>query len=133
MGHYAKVSTITDGKGLVEQVIVADEEFIQSGLVGDPFQWIKTSYNTRGGVHYETDSQNPSPDQTKALRANFAQVGDIYDAVNDVFYAQRRYPSWSIGAPTWQWEAPVPRPKDGKRYDWDETNLNWKEIVLPAV
>ena len=83
MGHYAKVSTIKDGKGLVEQVIVADEEFVQSGLVGDPFQWIKTSYNTRGGVHYEPNSQNPSSDQTKALRANYAQVGHIYDAIND--------------------------------------------------
>jgi hypothetical protein len=133
MGHYAKVPVITDGKGIVENVITADAAFIESGAEGDPFKWIKTSYNTRGGIHYDPNNQTRSPDQLKALRANYAGVGYTYDAVNDVFYAPQPYPSWTISAPAWLWQAPVPYPTDGKSYGWDEANLNWKEIVLPTV
>ena len=41
MAHYARVEN-----GIVTQVIVADQEFIESGALGDPAQWIQTSYNT---------------------------------------------------------------------------------------
>ena len=37
------------------------------------------------------------------------------------------FPSW-----TWsdgQWNAPVAYPDDGSRYDWNEENLNWEEII----
>ena len=69
MGHYAKV---VDGK--VVEVIVAQQDFIDQYHSGET--WIKTSYNTRGGVHYlpnDPDSPpenkiTPSPDQSKALR-----------------------------------------------------------------
>ena len=67
----------------------------------------------------------PSADQSKALRANYAGLGYTYDAVNDVFYAPQPYPSWTISAPTWQWQAPVPYPNDGKNYVWDEATLSW--------
>jgi hypothetical protein len=46
MAHYAKVEN-----GIVTNVIVADQEFIDSGAVGDPTTWIQTSYNTFGGKH----------------------------------------------------------------------------------
>jgi hypothetical protein len=36
------------------------------------------SYNTRGGVHY-TDGQ-PSADQSKAFRKNYAGLGYTYDS-----------------------------------------------------
>lgn len=138
MGHYAKVPTITDGKGTVEDVITADAEFIQSGVAGDPFQWIKTSYNTWGGIHYEPNVFPfvPSPDQSKALRGNYAGIGDTYDAINDVFYQPRPsnqfgpFNSWTVSAPTWQWTPPIPMPNDGNWYIWNDPEQKW---VLPQT
>jgi hypothetical protein len=122
MGHYAKV---VDNK--VTNVIVATADFFTTFVDSSPGTWIKTSYNTRGGIHYEPNVNPPTPsaDQSKALRANYAGLGYTYDAVNDVFYAPQPYPSWTISAPTWQWQAPVPYPTDGKVYVWDEATLSW--------
>lgn len=125
MAYFAKVPTITDSKGIVEKVIRADQEFIDSGLVGDPLLWIQTSYNTRGGIYYIPDTNTPDPDQSKALRANYAGIGYTYDSANDVFYAPQPYASWTISAPTWLWQPPVPYPTDGKAYYWDEATLSW--------
>ena len=125
MAYFAKVPTITDSKGVVEEVIRADQDFIGSGFVGDPLVWIQTSYNTRGGIYYLSDSNTPDPDQSKALRANYAGIGYIYDSANDVFYAPQPYPSWVISAPAWQWKPPVAYPNDGKVYYWDEATTSW--------
>jgi hypothetical protein len=125
MPYFAKVLTIVDGKGNVEEVIRADQDFIVTGLVGNPFDWIETSYNTRGGIYYIPDTNTPDPDQSKALRANYAGIGYVYDSINDVFYAPQPYPSWTIGAPTWLWQPPVPYPSTGGPYYWDEQTLSW--------
>jgi hypothetical protein len=128
MGHYAKV---LDGQ--VTQVIVADADFFTTFVDSSPGAWIQTSYNTRGGIHYVPDSNPPEPsaDQSKALRANYAGIGYTYDQVNDVFYAPRPYASWTISAPTWTWQAPVPYPTDGKFYTWDEATTSWVEVTAP--
>lgn len=128
MTYFAKVPTIVDGKGIVEETIRADQDFIDTGLVGSPFDWIETSYNTRGGIYYLPNSDTPDPDQSKALRANYAGAGDTYDSINDVFYDPQPYPSWIINAPTWKWQAPVPYPTDGKNYIWDEATVSWVEV-----
>ena len=122
MSYFANVPVIADGKGLVTNVIAAEQDFIDSGLVGDLLTWIQTSYNTRGGVHYGQDGQ---PDGGVALRANYAGIGYTYDAINDVFYAPQPYPSWTISAPTWEWQPPVPYPSTGGPYTWDETTQTW--------
>ena len=122
MAHYAFVNA----QGIVEQVIVAEQDVIDSGLFGSPSSWVQTSYNTRGGVHYGQDNQ---PDGGVALRANYAGIGHTYDAQNDAFYAPQPYPSWTISAPTWQWQAPTPYPTDGKNYAWNEATLSWVEVI----
>jgi hypothetical protein len=118
MGHFAKVEN-----GIVTQVIVAEQDFIDSGVVGHG--WVQTSYNTRGGVHYGQDGQ---PDGGVALRANYAGIGFTYDQNNDVFYAPQPYPSWTISAPNWTWTPPVPYPNDGKLYLWNEETTLWIEV-----
>lgn len=123
MGHFAKVLN-----GVVQQVITADQEFFDTFIDSSPGNWIKTSYNTRGGVHYGEDGQ---PDGGVALRANYAGVGFTYDVANDVFYAPQPFPSWTISPPDWIWKAPVEKPTDGKEYKWDEATLNWVELILP--
>ena len=125
MSNFAYVPVIENDKGFVDNVIVIDQEIIDTGAFGDPSSYVQTSYNTRGGVYYLPDSNTPSPDQSKALRANYAGIGYTYDQINDVFYAPQPYPSWVISAPTWIWEAPVPYPTDGNEYVWDEVTQSW--------
>ena len=125
--YFAKVPEIIDGKGIVVDVISADQSVIDSGDLGNPIIWIQTSYNTHGGIHYGQDGK---PDGGVALRANYAGFGYTYDSINDVFYAPQPYPSWTISAPTWLWAAPVPYPTDGKQYYWDEASLSW--VLLPV-
>jgi hypothetical protein len=117
MSHFAKVEN-----GIVTQVIVAEPDFISTGALGDPVNWKQTSYNTRGGVHYGADGQ---PDSGEALRANYAGVGYTYDAVHDVFYAPKPYPSWTLNDTTWLWEAPAAYPQTGGPYHWDESVKGW--------
>ena len=122
MSHFAKV---LDGK--VIQIIVAEKEFFDTFVDSSPGNWIQTSYNTHGGIHY--DSNTNEPDNGIALRANYAGIGYIYDAINDVFYAPQPYPSWTISAPTWIWNPPVAYPNDGQTYKWDEPTTSWIETT----
>jgi hypothetical protein len=118
MSHFAKV---LDGK--VIKAIVADESFFNTFVDETPGQWIQTSYNTRGNVHYGQDGQ---PDSGVALRGNYAGDGYNYDATNDVFTPPQPYPSWVINESTWQWEAPIPYPTDGTLYWWNELTGAWR-------
>jgi hypothetical protein len=124
MGHYAKVLNTT-----VTEVIVADAEFFNTFVDTSPGAWIQTSYNTRGGIYYTPNTNTPDPDQSKALRANYAGIGYTYNQTDDVFYAPQPFPSWTISAPTWTWQPPVPYPTDGKMYTWDEATLSWVETT----
>jgi hypothetical protein len=125
MGHFAKVL-----QGKVINVIVAEPEFFDTFVDSSPGEWIQTSYNTRGNVYYKPDSDEQSEDQSKALRANYAGIGHIYDATNDVFYEPQPYPSWSLNTETWIWEPPIPKPLDGKSYYWNEEIKNWEPLNI---
>jgi hypothetical protein len=120
MSNYAKVLN-----SKVLEVIVADANFFKTFKDTSPGTWLQTSYNTRGGVHYGADGQ---PDGGVALRANYAGIGYTYNQANDVFYAAQPFPSWTIGAPTWLWQPPVPYPSDGGNYYWDEATLSWVDV-----
>jgi hypothetical protein len=130
MSYFAKVPTITNGKGIVDDVIAIKQSVIDTGDFGDPNLWWKTSYNTYGNVHY---GQNGQPDGGVALRANYAGIGYTLDTtvvqngVTGVFYAPQPYPSWILNTQTYLWDAPVPMPDDGKKYYWDETTQSWAE------
>ena len=124
MSYYAKVD-----KGVVIQVIAAEAEFFNTFVDVTPGEWIQTSYNTRGGVHYARDENNqisgPSEDQTKALRKNFAGVGWIYDKDRDAFYEPQPFESWTLNEETCLWECPVAHPNDGEFYVWNEETQTW--------
>jgi len=122
MSHFAEI----DGDGIVQRVIVIEQDMIDSGNWGDPNNWIQTSYNTKGGVHYAPNSTEP--DGGVALRKNYAGVGYKYDTERDAFIPPQPYPSWVLDEDTCQWNAPVVRPDDGKKYSWDEDNTQWVEV-----
>jgi len=124
LSHFAKVNN-----GIVEQVIVAEPEFFDAFVDNSPGQWIKTSYNTRGGKHYDPETGELSADQTKALRKNYAGVGFTYDKTRDAFIPPQPFASWTLNEDSCLWEAPVAMPDDGKRYTWDEDTTAWVEVI----
>jgi len=126
MAHFAKIEN-----GTVVNVIVAEQDVIDSGLFGDPTSWIQTSYNTLGGVHYKPNTREPSEDQSKALRKNYAGIGYTYNAQLDAFIPPKQHQSWVLNENTCQWEAPLPLPDNNYSYVWDEYSLSWiKETDL---
>jgi hypothetical protein len=114
MAHFAQVID-----GIVQQVLVIEQDVINTGLFGDPSQWIQTSYNTVGGTH----TQGGTP-----LRKNFAGVGFIYDSELDAFYPPQPFTSWTLDPETCYWMPPVAMPDDGKEYMWNELKLKWVEM-----
>ena len=128
MAHYAKIVD-----GIVTNVIVAEAEFFDTFVETNAGEWIQTSYNTRGGKHYEPNSNTESADQTKALRKNFAGIGHHYDGVG--FYAPQPFNSWTKNETTYLWEAPLAYPTDGSAYRWDEdayqadNTTGWVEVT----
>lgn len=124
MAHFAKVVD-----GTVTQVIVAEPEFFETFVDSSPGEWIQTSYNTRGGVHYNPETGEPSADQSKALRKNYAGIGFTYDRTRDAFIPPKPYASWNLNETSCLWEAPVAMPTDGKRYSWDEATTSWIEVI----
>ena len=121
MSYFAEI----DNNGIVQRVIVAEQDFINSGAVGDAGNWVQTSYNTRGGKHYPPDSHTSDGD---GLRKNYAGTGYKYDADRDAFIAPKPYPSWLLDEDTCIWNAPTPYPDDNKIYRWNEDATNWVEI-----
>jgi hypothetical protein len=105
MSHFAKI----DSNNIVTEVIVAEQDFINSGAVGDSFLWIQTSYNNN-------------------FRKNFAAKGYTYDKTRDAFIPPKPYTSWTLDEDTCLWEAPVAYPSDDKMYTWNETDQQWDEV-----
>ncbi len=124
MAHWAEI----DENNIVLRVTVGDNndsnndegyQWLIDNLGGT---WIKTSYNTRNGVHQNDGTP---------LRKNFAGIGHTYDPIRDAFIPPTPFPSWILNETTCQWESPVPYPTDGPAYCWDEATLTWVE--LPTI
>jgi len=116
MSHFAKVEN-----GIVTQVIVAEQDVIDSGAFGDPASWVQTSYNTIAGIHILGGTP---------LRKNFAGIGYTYDASRDAFYYPQPFPSWTLDEDKCSWVAPAPYPADGNHYAWDEPTTSWVQVTL---
>lgn len=136
MAHYA----FLDANNTVTEVIVGKQENeenvdweIQYGNFRNQI-CKRTSYNTRGGVHYDQATGEPSADQSRAFRKNYAGIGYTYDADRDAFIPPKPYASWQLDEETCLWTAPVPYPEDvgteeaPKRYQWDEDTTSWTLI-----
>jgi len=118
MAHFAKL----DENNVVTQVIVvsnsdtSDASGVEKEHIGAAFceklfggTWKQTSYNGN-------------------MRKNYAGIGYTYNADIDAFVPPKPYASWLLNNETAQWEAPVPMPEDGGRYQWDEVTVSWKEV-----
>ncbi len=123
MAHFAEI----DSNNIVTRVLVVDnsqedngQDFLANTL-GLGGTWIKTSYNTQGGVH--TNGGTP-------FRKNYAGIGYTYDSARDAFIPPKPYNSWVLNEETCLWNAPTPMPvEEGKMYRWDEDTTSWIEIA----
>lgn len=123
MSHFAQI----DDNNIVIQVLVIEQDQINTGTWGDPSKWIQTSYNTFHGVHYGPDR---TPDGGTALRKNFAAIGYTYDPIRDAFIPPKLFSSWVLDEQTCDWVAPIPEPTETPHY-WDEDQENW--IPIPEA
>lgn len=129
MAHYAFLNM----QNIVTEVIVGKDE------TDGPTNWEmhygnfreqvckRTSYNTRGGVHYTNGE--PSDDQSKAFRKNYAGIGYTYDETRDAFIPPQPFDSWTLNEDSCLWEAPVAYPEDGQQYTWNEETTSWDLIT----
>jgi hypothetical protein len=117
MSHFAQI----DENNIVTQVLVIEQDVVDTGLFGDPKSFIQTSYNTYAGVH----RLGGTP-----LRKNYAGIGYTYDKGRDAFVPPKPYNSWVLNEGTCQWESPIPMPTDGKLYNWNEDTTSWEEFVV---
>jgi len=124
MAHWAEV----DEDSVVVRVLVgnnadpAGDEGYQWLLNNLGGTWVKTSYNTSGGVH----SEGGTP-----LRKNYAGIGYTYDSARDAFIPPKPFASWVLDEETCFWNAPIPMPvEEGKMFTWNEETTSWDEITL---
>ena len=127
MAHFAKINP----EGIVTNVIVAEQEFIDSFVDTEPGRFIQTSYNTIGGVHYTALPEGgrvASADQSKALRKNYAGKGFTYDEQRDAFIPPKPHASWILDESTCLWVPPVAMPEDLNAYTWNEQTQSWDVV-----
>ena len=111
MSHFAEL----DENNIVLRVLVGDNNLPNEGY--DWFvenlggTWVQTSYNG-------------------TIRKNFAGIGYTYDEELDAFIPPQPFESWTLNTQTAKWMSPTPYPQDGRIYEWDEENLNWKEVEV---
>lgn len=129
MAHFAKLGF----KNIVEQVIVVSNDVASTeqdginfinNLYGTNDVWKQTSYNTSCGIH--TSGGTP-------FRKNYAGIGYTYDEVRDAFIPPKNFNSWILNEEKCIWEAPINYPNDGKKYNWDEQTISWKEVILEST
>jgi len=105
VAHFAEI----DNNGVVLRVIVAEQDFINSGSVGDSFNWVQTSYNNN-------------------FRKQYGGKGFTYDKVNDVFIQPQPYASWTLDG-NYDWQPPTAMPAGDSQYIWNEGTQAWDEIT----
>ena len=142
MAHFAKLGM--NGKVIGVHVVndsdILNAEGVEDEKVGQQFlerlhgwpasMWIKTSYNTTGGVH----KLGGTP-----FRGNYAGIGCIWDEDNNIFYGKKPYASWVLNTSDAQWHSPIgDAPEDltaeeiaaGTRYVWNEDTKAWNKTTL---
>lgn len=137
MAHFAKISEdnivlqvlafnnsdMLDGNGQPSELV--GQQYLQTHNNWPAHLWIQTSYNTFQNTHVL--GGNP-------FRGNFAGIGYIWDSINNIFYPQKPYPSWTLNINEARWQSPIgdkPSLTDEQKqttayYVWNETSLSWE-------
>lgn len=117
MSHFAKVRN-----GVVEQVIVAEQDFIDRLPSEQDVVWVQTSYNTHQGQHKKGG---------QPMRKNYAGIGYSYNAGLDAFIPPKPFSKWVLDEEKGAYVAPKPMPPidiPNKRfYKWNDELGDWEE------
>ena len=121
MAHFAELN----GSNLVLRVIVVSNTDVDANG-GDQHADAETFVTTivpygTGGVAWKQTSYNDN------FRKQYAGKGCAYDSSKNKFISPKPYPSWALDSSD-DWQAPVNKPDDGKRYNWNETDRQWDEV-----
>jgi hypothetical protein len=90
MANFAEL----DSNNIVLRVLALDNSVMENEQMGVDFLqnlfgantiWKQTSYNTRAGIYYTANTNEPAADQSQALRKNYAGIGYAYDSSRDAF------------------------------------------------
>jgi len=148
MAHFAKIgmsskviSVLTlSNKNMLNADGVEDEsvgqQYLERHNNWPAPMWIQTSYNTRGGKHYDNKTRELSVDQSKALRGNYAGLGSIWDEDNNIFYRKKPHASWVLNTSEARWQSPIGDAPDlgaesqTHLYVWNETDQSWDKTII---
>jgi hypothetical protein len=110
MAHFAKISEnneVLDVVTLNNQLLL-NEAGIETELLGQQYLyknnnwpvnlWVQTSYNTKSNQH----KLGGTP-----FRGNYAEVGGMWDPINNIFWPIQPFISWNKDILTASWKAPI--------------------------
>ena len=122
MAHFAELNSSNE---VLRVIVVSNDDVNANG--GDQHADAETFVTTivphsTGGVAWKQCSYNNN------FRKQYAGKGFTYDSSKDIFIDAKPYPSWTLNSSS-DWEAPVDKPDDGKRYNWNETDRQWEELT----
>jgi len=139
MAHFAKISN----ENKVLAVLTLDDKDTRNSegseveAIGQAYlekhnnwpanMWIKTSYNTSKNTH----KKGGTP-----FRGNYAGIGYEWDAIDQIFWPPKPYPSWVKNMSEARWESPIgdaPQISDEEKllstYIWNEETQSWDFVT----
>ena len=120
MAHFAKL----DENNVVLAVHVVNNDVLMVDGVESEQAGIDFLTELYGHPHWKQSSYNGN------FRTRHAGIGYTYSPEHDAFIQAKPFPSWLLNTVSLTWEAPTPRPLDGKDYRWDEPTLSWVETIF---
>jgi len=120
MAHFAKIGSdnIVERVEVVHNDIATDEQagitFLQN-LYNDTATWKKTSYNTYQNTHKLSGT---------AFRGNYAGIGYIWDADNNIFLTQKPCATWTKHISSATWRSPLGNAPDYTEEQVSQNNAN---------
>lgn len=119
MAHFAQINK---NNVVTQVVVISNDEILDDAGQESEAKGVAFCQKLLGGNWVQTS-------YSKKFRKNFAGVGFKYDENFDVFIFPKPYESWILDTDTFQWGSPVPYPQDDKQYYWDESIINWVEVI----
>ena len=118
MAHFAELNSSNE---VLRVIVVSNDDVDANGgdLHADAETFVTTIVpHSTGGVAWKQCSYNHN------FRKQYAGKGYTYNSSKNIFIADKPYTSWTLDSND-DWQAPVNKPNDSKRYYWNETDRKW--------
>jgi len=122
MAHYALVQNgIVQKIHVLNNAVITDDDGVEQEELGQNFL---------AELHGYESSELVQCSYNGNIRGHYPGPGWTFDSANDVFISPKPFSSWILNE-AFEWESPIPKPDDGKLYEWNETIQNW-QVINPA-